>query len=122
MPLRKPKRRTPPVTLKSGVPVAVPALSHSDAAIGKFAAGSVRTVPDGLASEIWLTPFELGIRQDFALQVRPGKFQDIFEVEVQLTRLSGDDRNWWRANRRFLAELRKQFLQWRTVSASAVSE
>lgn len=29
---------------------------------------------------------------------------------------SGDERTWHRANRPFLAELRKQFLQWRTLS------
>jgi hypothetical protein len=95
--------------------------SHSDAAIGKFAAGPVRAMHStdsarGLATEIWLTPFDLGIRQQLTLLIHPGKFEDIFEVEVQLTRSSGDPRTWHRANRTFLGELRKQFLQWRTLS------
>jgi hypothetical protein len=94
--------------------------SHTDAAIGKFAAGEVRAVESktarGLACEIWLTPFDLGIRQQMQLLIKEGKFKDIFEVEVHLTRESGDERTWHRANRPFLAELRKQFLQWRTVS------
>jgi hypothetical protein len=34
---------------------------------------------------------------------------------VTLHRLSGDDASWHRMNRAFLTELRKQFLQWRSL-------
>jgi hypothetical protein len=37
-------------------------------------------------------------------------------VQVVLQRLSGDDGNWYRMNRSFLTELRKQFLQWRSLT------
>jgi hypothetical protein len=35
---------------------------------------------------------------------------------VILCRQSGDDRSWHRMNRTFLTELRKQFLQWRSLT------
>ena len=41
---------------------------------------------------------------------------DIYEVQVVLNRLSGDDGSWYRMNRTFLTELRKQFLQWRSLT------
>ncbi len=93
--------------------------SHTDSSIGRFAADSVRPFQEksvrGLTAEIWLAPFDLGLRQQLELSIKEGSFADIFEVQAHLTRLSGDDKSWWRANRRFLAELRKQLLQWRTV-------
>ena len=76
----------------------------------------------GLKTTIWLTPLDLGVRQDFELLIHPGKFQGIYEVEVILRRLSGDDRSWHRMNKRFLTELRKQFLQWRSLSPKRMME
>ena len=37
-------------------------------------------------------------------------------THMTLERLSGDDGSWYRMNRTFLSELRKQFLQWRSSS------
>jgi hypothetical protein len=69
-----------------------------------------------LKTLIWLTPFDLGVRQNLRLVIHPGEFPEIFEVEVLLKRLSGDDGSWYRMNRTFLTELRQQFLQWRTLT------
>ena len=44
---------------------------------------------------------------------RPAK---VARETVTLDRLSGDDGSWYRMNRTFLTELRKQFLQWRSLS------
>jgi hypothetical protein len=65
---------------------------------------------------VWLTPFDLGVRQHLMLLIHPGEFPDIYEVQVILQRLSGDDASWYRMNRTFLTELRKQFLQWRSLT------
>jgi hypothetical protein len=70
----------------------------------------------GIKTTIWLTPFDLGVRQDLTLLIHPGQFPDIYEVQVILKRLSGDDGSWYRMNRTFLTELRKQFLQWRSLT------
>jgi hypothetical protein len=99
--------------------------AHQEGSIGKFSAGGldVFSTPDesgrmsrGLKTTIWLTPFDLGVRQQLTLLVHPGQFPDIYEVQVVLNRLSGDDSSWYRMNRTFLTELRKQFLQWRSLT------
>jgi hypothetical protein len=110
---------------------------HREGSIGKFSAGDVEVVPpengaDGsraIQTLIWLTPFDLGVRQRLTLLIRPpsaasgqADHPDIFEVEVRLHRLSGDDASWHRMNRTFLTELRKQFLQWRSLTPQRMRE
>jgi cell division protein FtsX len=99
--------------------------AHQEGSIGKFSAGKVEPFAmaekdgsnaRGIKTIIWLTPFDLGVRQHLMLLIHPGEFPDIYEVQVILQRLSGDDGSWYRMNRTFLTELRKQFLQWRSLS------
>lgn len=99
--------------------------AHQEGSIGKFSAGKVETfnfsdeqgrTSRGLKTVIWLTPFDLGVRQHLMLMIHPGEFPEIYEVNVYLQRLSGDDGSWYRMNRTFLTELRKQFLAWRSLS------
>jgi len=95
--------------------------AHKEGSIGKFSAGAVEPIPmeqnsRGLKTTIWLTPLDLGVRQNLELIIHPGQFAGIYEVQVILKRVSGDDRSWHRMNKRFLTELRKQFLQWRSLS------
>jgi hypothetical protein len=114
---------------------------HREGSIGKFSAGDVKLFSSrqqptaepagppagpptgndsdgarGIEALIWLTPFDLGVRQQLKLLIRPGEFPDVYEVRVVLHRLSGDDGSWYRMNRTFLTELRKQFLQWRSLT------
>jgi ABC-type lipoprotein release transport system permease subunit len=105
--------------------------AHQEGSIGKFSSGKVETftfedeqhrASRGLKTTIWLTPFDLGVRQDLKLLIHPGQFPDIYEVQVILHRLSGDDGSWYRMNRTFLTELRKQFLQWRTLTPQRMLE
>jgi hypothetical protein len=104
--------------------------SHREGSIGKFAADRVSAValPEGdglsraLKTTVWLTPFDLGVRQDVLLLIHPGADRNIFEVEVRLHRQSGDDGSWHRMNKSFLTELRKQFLQWRSLAPARMME
>jgi ABC-type lipoprotein release transport system permease subunit len=105
--------------------------AHQEGSIGKFSAGGVDSfsIPDdaghlsrGLKTTIWLTPFDLGVRQHLMLLVHPGQYPDIYEVQVVLSRLSGDTHSWYRMNRSFLTELRRQFLQWRSLSPERMLE
>jgi len=113
--------------------------ANREGAIGKFSAGLVDAfIPGertgsaggdgkarkarGLKTVVWLTPFDLGVRQQLTLLIEPGQFHDIFEVRVILKRLSGDPRSWYRMNRTFLAELRKQFLRWRSLPPERMLE
>jgi ABC-type lipoprotein release transport system permease subunit len=105
--------------------------AHQEGSIGKFSAAAVEafSIADeqgqtsrGLETTIWLTPFDLGVRQHLKLLVHPGQFPEIYEVQVVLSRLSGDDSSWYRMNRTFLTELRRQFLQWRSLSPERMLE
>jgi hypothetical protein len=105
--------------------------AHQEGSIGKFSAGKVEgfagTSEDGkptrgLKTVVWLTPFDLGVRQHLLLLIHPGEFDEIYEVQVVLQRLSGDDGSWWRMNRSFLTELRKQFLQWRSLTPQRMKD
>jgi hypothetical protein len=105
--------------------------AHQEGSIGKFSAAAVDAfstqgehglISRGLETTIWLTPFDLGVRQRVQLLVHPGQFPDIYEVQVVLSRLSGDDHSWYRMNRSFLTELRRQFLQWRSLSPQRMVE
>ena len=105
--------------------------AHREGSIGKFSAGDVDTLTiaddhghpaRALTTTVWLTPFDLGVRQQLELRVHPGPFPDIYEVQVTLGRLSGDDASWYRMNRSFLTELRRQFLQWRSLSPQRMAE
>ncbi|HUU55137.1 MAG TPA: FtsX-like permease family protein [Armatimonadota bacterium] len=65
----------------------------------------------------WVAPFDLGVSQQVRLRTIPTDMEDVFEIQLQLERVSGDVSSWRRVNRRFLNTLRKQFLIWRTLRA-----
>ncbi len=65
----------------------------------------------------WVAPFDLGVSQRVQLRTIPTDMEDVFEIRLQLERVSGDVSSWRRVNRRFLNTLRKQFLIWRTLRA-----
>ncbi len=69
-----------------------------------------------VACKAWLAPFDLGVSQFIRLETVPTDFEDVYDLRLTLTRVSGDISNWKRVNRRFLNTLRKQFLIWRTLS------
>ena len=69
-----------------------------------------------MTGRVWLAPFDLGVSQMIALDTAPTDLEDVYEVHLTLTRMSGDVSNWKRVNRRFLNVLRKQFLIWRTLT------
>ncbi|GAB4452565.1 MAG: hypothetical protein OHK0029_03720 [Armatimonadaceae bacterium] len=71
-----------------------------------------------IGCKAWLAPFDLGVSQHVKLETVPTDLEDVYDLKLTLTRVSGDVSNWKRVNRRFLNTLRKQFLIWRTLSAS----
>lgn len=90
---------------------------------GEFLAENVRLEAlgdkpeDGVAVKLrmWLAPYDLGVSQDFELACIPTEDEDIFAIEIRLTRLAGDITSWKKTNSLFLSSIRKQFLIWRTV-------
>lgn len=65
----------------------------------------------------WLAPYDLGVAQEVLLIASPGQVKGVYLLDLVLTRVSGEVDNWVTVNGRFLANLRKQFLTWRTLTA-----
>lgn len=63
----------------------------------------------------WLAPYDLGVSQKLRLTAAPADVTGISNLELTLTRLAGDPENWPVVNQRFLGNLRRQFLTWRTL-------
>jgi len=64
---------------------------------------------------MWLAPFDRGVSQHVQFRTMPTEDEGISQIEVEIDRESGEHAAWYRLNRRFLREVRKQFLIFRTV-------
>ncbi len=71
-----------------------------------------------IKSDIWLAPFDLGVSQYTRISIIPTEIDNVSEIGLKLIRKTGDLTSWKRLNRRFITNLRKQFLIWRTLSES----
>ena len=71
-----------------------------------------------LTAVTWLAPYDLGVSQYMRLSLSPSEAPGIYLLDLRLTRLSGDADNWPVVNQRFLADIRKEFLTWRTLPAA----
>ncbi len=102
--------------------------SHNDAGLGHFATQNVSIQREDdtghlrLNAHMALAPFDLGVTQNFALTARPSEIKGVDEVFIETNRDSGANGDWYRANRVFVSDLRKQFLLWRTLSAEVIEE
>ena len=104
--------------------------NHSDASIGSFTALEVEIFkPEGskadaktygLRAVINLAPFDLGVSQNFIMFSQPSNIPGIDEIIIELEKLGGSDPAWLRGNRRFLDEIRNQFLLWRSIPLETV--
>jgi hypothetical protein len=94
--------------------------AHNEAAAGCFTAADARMESDGegfaVVAKVWLSPFDLGISQRFAMRAVPTDVRAIYSVQLTLDLLSGQRAAWKRTNLAFLKDLRQQFLVWRTLS------
>jgi ABC-type antimicrobial peptide transport system permease subunit len=67
-------------------------------------------------STAWLAPYDLGVCQNLLLTAEPGVAPGVYVLNLELVRTAGEADNWVTVNGRFLANLRKQFLTWRTLT------
>jgi len=97
--------------------------AHREGSIGNFSTDNVRAFQVagggldlmGIEGTVWLAPYDLGVRQDVRLVLRPTEEEDVVEIEVELRCESGQRSSWWKLNRVFLGDLRKQLLGWRKL-------
>jgi ABC-type antimicrobial peptide transport system permease subunit len=66
---------------------------------------------------VWIAPYDLGVSQELSLRAAPTSIPGIYDLTLVLDRLSGEPGNWMNLNKRFVEDLRKQFLTWRTMDA-----
>ncbi|MEM1211854.1 MAG: FtsX-like permease family protein [Planctomycetota bacterium] len=93
---------------------------HDDPGLGAFAASEVEVFRDaeqrlGVTGEFALSPFDLGVTQRMRLTALPSEIPGVDEVAIRCERLSGSAGDWYRTNKTFMKDLRKQFLLWRTL-------
>lgn len=94
--------------------------AHEDGGIGEFTTDNVQILPPddgyvaGVRAMTWLAPYDLGVRQEVRITVHDD-IEDICSIRVELMYGSGQVKTWWRLNRTFLDELRRQLLGWRKV-------
>ncbi len=86
--------------------------------IQSFASRSTR----GLRCRVWLAPYDLGVIQSFWLAIHDTDDPHVYEVRITLVREAGNPATWYRLNRPFLVEIRKQFLLWRQVAPPMVRQ
>ncbi len=97
--------------------------SFGEGSIGKFVTEGVRFRSEErsagaeyqIALRVWLAPYDLGISQDVRMHAIPTGEHDIYGIDVEIHRLSGDVTSWQRVNRGFLNDIRKLFLVWKTM-------
>lgn len=76
-----------------------------------------------LQARVWLAPFDFGIMQRVVIYFCASDENDCFlEVNVRLTRETGENNAWKRINKAFLNDLRKQLLVWRSLDSVAHEE
>ncbi len=100
---------------------------HDDAGLGDFASTSVHIEKSDqghliLNADLALAPFDLGVTQRLRLMAQPSEIPGIDEVAIHITRHSGTQGDWVRANRVFIKNLRRQFLLWRTLSGEMIEQ
>jgi hypothetical protein len=97
--------------------------AYGEGSIGDFIARDVQVQVDSsqgdsiydLKMSAWLSPYDLGISQTVHLRALSTGEHNIYRIEMDLQRVSGDVASWVRMNRNFLHVLRKRFLVWRTL-------
>ena len=94
--------------------------------IGDFVTADTQIWSEGdkyyIRSTTWLAPYDLGVAQELHLWAVPGQAPGVYTLGLELQRVSGEVDNWVNVNGRFLANLRKQFLTWRTLTAEQRSK
>ncbi len=68
-----------------------------------------------ISLDVRLAPYDLGVSQHVDLVAEPTEDSHIHRIEMTIVRRSGEQVAWQQRNRALLAELRRQFLIYRTV-------
>ncbi len=76
----------------------------------------------GIATTIWLKPFDLGVSQRMEIWLPTDPETGEYIANIRLLRMSGTSAAWSRTVKPFLGILRKQFLNWRAATEAERGE
>ncbi len=104
--------------------------AHTDYSLGQFSTDDIYLTEEdyeygpgyALNTMVWLAPYDLGVSEQLTIETLPTEDEEIFEIDAQIIRASGDDASWLRVTRNFINILRKQYLLWRTFPVSQKEE
>ncbi len=101
-------------------------VSISQAGSGRFSAEAIEPFASighrGITCRVWLAPYDLGVIQTFWLAIHPTTDPNVYEVKLSMIREAGNPATWYRLNRPFLVEVRKQFLLWRALTPNLMHD
>jgi hypothetical protein len=100
-------------------------LNCQDSSLGTFMTWETRLEPGdrvSLASQMALSPYDLGVTQSLFLISRASEIEGIEEIHVEIRRVSGQPNNWWRLNKRLVRDLRRQMLLWRSLPEGRIND
>lgn len=102
--------------------------NHTDSSLGSFAASNIQIThgkteyTEGyiLSVDLTLAPFDLGVAEELKMYSAPSDIEGVDVVTVSIIRKDGSKGAWLRGNRRFVDEVRNQFLLWRSLPVETV--
>jgi hypothetical protein len=96
--------------------------AHRDGVLGGFDVDQISLMKPGedgcvagLDVRLWLEPYDMGVRQSMRLRIE-GHDDGACPIHVVIRHEAGAPRVWWRLNRPFFFDLRRQLLGWRKLS------
>lgn len=102
--------------------------AHRDGVLGHFDVDAVQLLKPGeggcvagLDARVWLAPFDMGVRQSMRLTIEQPD-DGVCAIVVSIRHETGTPKVWWRLNKPFFYELRRQMLGWRKVTPERVRE
>ena len=102
--------------------------AHRDGVLGVFDVDDVHLLDSGdeqyvagLQARLWLEPYDMGVRQTLRLRVNPEE-DGACTIGVVIRHEAGAPKVWWRLNRPFFMDVRRQLLGWRKLSPERLLE
>jgi len=83
---------------------------------GEVALGEADDGDPNLRAKVWLAPLDLGLSQTILVESEPIDLPGNRGLRVVIERRSGGSGDWRRGNHSFLKDLRRQVLNWRTLT------
>jgi hypothetical protein len=102
--------------------------AHRDGVLGGFDVDETRLLPAGsdgaiagVEARVWLAPYDMGVRQVMRFRVEPPE-DGACSISAEIRHEGGAEKTWWRLNKPFFGDLRRQLLGWRKLSPERVRE